>query len=174
MRQKLNRLPEPSARARLHRDDWRGASVYSCWFSCRHLPGGDSLHLLISEARLALRISNVDCRNDAVSGRLRVWALLWGPSLADGPCDGCHRCRVCRNHDRARRMTSMRPAQGARRRCSAVRLGLGPGSAQQASQRSRRHRTHGRTRSPSMAYVIPQWSVLCGSGFHGGPRLASP
>ena len=58
MRQKLNRLPEPSSRAGLHKDDWRGAiGVFLLVFLSTFpvvIP-----FLFISEARLALRISNV-------------------------------------------------------------------------------------------------------------------
>lgn len=57
MRQKWNRLPEPPAHARLGRDDWRGAvGVFLLVFLSTFpvvIP-----FLFISEAKLALRISN--------------------------------------------------------------------------------------------------------------------
>ena len=57
MRQKLNQLPEPPARARLHKDDWRGAIGVFLLVFLSTLPVVVPF-LFISEARLALRVSN--------------------------------------------------------------------------------------------------------------------
>ncbi len=58
MRLKLNRLPEPPVRARLHRDDWRGAIGVLLLVFLSTLPVVIPF-IFIREARLALRISNV-------------------------------------------------------------------------------------------------------------------
>jgi hypothetical protein len=57
MRQKLNRLPDPPARARLCKDDWRGAFGVFLLVFLSTLPVVFPF-LFISDARLALRISN--------------------------------------------------------------------------------------------------------------------
>ena len=58
MRQKLHRLPEPPAPARLHRDDWRGAVGVFLLVFLSTLPVVIPFIFFIRDARLALRISN--------------------------------------------------------------------------------------------------------------------
>ena len=57
IRQKLNKIPEPSSRVGLHKDDWRGAIGVFLLVFLSTLPVVIPF-LFIGEARLALRISN--------------------------------------------------------------------------------------------------------------------
>ena len=57
LRQKLNRLPEPPGRPRLHRDEWLGALAVFFWVSVTTFPVAVPF-LFLRSAPVAMRVSN--------------------------------------------------------------------------------------------------------------------
>ena len=103
LRQRLETLPEPPARAPLHRDDLRGALGVFLLVFLSTFPVAIPF-LVMQNAMLALRVSNGIAIVLLFVGRLQAGEVHRLPSLADRPWNGRHRRRPRRPHDRARRM----------------------------------------------------------------------